>query len=297
MPLSSEIRAWFIRTGTLSEFKLDRTGTIPSLKRRQRVTRDTKRVNLLADDPASPDDASSTDQKASTDETVVQLLDAYQTGSENEESPLSSPLSGDRSFAFSDGEDGNQSASGESAQSLLRSYRRQSGTMASMSSEGDTVGPDSAESEYKESQLDFPTPRQDLNSASAKDLASCWSGAKSALLSKMDALSFGDMSGKDLKKVRESLRKKTRLLYKSFNQDLSGALKHAMKRDQDVFYFEAFNISKEYLERLRSVNAWDYGGDVVWRDLGEVLTAIQQHCLSKVGAQPYRYSPAENGMG
>jgi hypothetical protein len=149
----------------------------------------------------------------------------------------------------------------------------------------------------KEPPLELLTPRQDLASASAKDLVSSWSGAKSALLSKVGTLSFDDMNGRALQKARETLRKEIRGLYKSFNKDLSGALKRAIKRDQATLYLAALNISEEYLAGLRSVGTWEYGGDVVWHDLGEVLTAIHRHCLSKVGVDPFPYSPAENGRG
>jgi len=262
------------------------------------------------------------------DDTVSELLDAYHAGSENGD-PSSSSIHDDETvsgsspdsslptsigpasvsdngpFTFPASEASSLVASARVARSARPSQPRRNRTVQST-----TEGPEESLPPYPGA-VAWPTGERGVADAlpgnppavaglawpdtvSAKDLANHWSSAKSALLGKVDTLSLGNLGGKDLRRAREALRKRIRQLYKSFDKDLSGALKRAMKRNPNDHYFDALTISEEYLDRLPRRGSWEHGGDVVQHDLGQVLGAIRQHCLSKVGAHPYTYSPADN---
>jgi hypothetical protein len=225
----------------------------------------------------------------SVDMPDMTFLDRLLTDRKAVDSPLPSPISDSSSITGSEASVETQSSFADSTRSLLRSFRRRKNTGLS-SSEGSAAVSDGASSDDQAIPLDPPAPRQDLALAPADELALSWSDAKSALLKKVDALSFDGLDGKPLRDAKKALQKDIRDLYrKSFNSDLTGILKRAMKSNDPGHYLVVLDIVDGYLDRLRGVAAWKYEADVVWRDLGEVLAAIRQHCVNNT-ITPFPYS-------
>ena len=227
-------------------------------------------------------------------------------------------LSDDDSLAASPVEDQMMMAAGEAARSgrsMRGGSRRRittesDATLVGSGAEGGTAAhrqsPDDSLPSYEKGDA-FPAPAyEDVDgfpsnppavaavvpdTVSASKLATQWSAAKSNLLSQLDMLDLD-------KVVRKSVKEKFKKLNKSFSGNLSGVLRRAEKQRSNENYLVAFHISESYL--ALTVAAFDKsepGGDLVRHDLGVVLSAIRQHCLSKVGAHPYTYSPADNAAG